>query len=212
MNCLVLLVLCIGTAVSAPAVNYKEVAKEIFANFPIGPVHVGDLTIHGGKFIILEGQEYELKIKDAVIRRLGSVRLHPVGVTNGRPLKTPGQHSMEIRLILGTLTMDSTLMYKKKGSSEPAKELNLVSKTVTDQRFITGINAVINFDVNDRKVLGYDKVWTTITAYDTTSDCKEATPGFCNALHNHLGKHLSFAQIAQKLGMQVKKQLTGRQY
>ena len=194
-----------------PAVNYQRVAKEIFANFPIGPVHVPDLTLESNKFLFGD-QEYEVNVKDAVIRRFESARLHPVGVSNGQALPIPGQHSMEIRLILGTLTLDSKLMYKKKGSNEAPKELNLVSTTVPDHRFVIGINIVINFDVNERKVLGYNKLSTTITAYDTTSNCNEQTPGFCQALHKHLDSQLSYGKIAHELGMQVKKQLTPRQY
>ena len=213
MNCLIVFLVCVGTAVSAPAVNYKEIAKEIFTNFPIGPIHVGDINFpeKSSKFIF-QDQEYELNIKDAVIRKLTSLRLHPAGVSDGRPLKTPGQHSMRIRLILGTLTMDSKLMYKKKGSSEPAKELKLVSETITDQRFITGINTVISFDVNKRKVLSIDKISKTTISYHPRSNCSEATPGFCDALHKYLRSLVIYTRIGYELGEEVKKQLTGRQY
>ena len=213
MNCnfFIVLLVSIGAAVSALAVDYFKVAKEIFGNFPIGPVSVGDLKFSSSKFLF-QDQEYELSVKDAVIRRFDSARLHPLGVSNGHALPTPGQHSMQVRLILGTSTIDSKLTYKKKGSSEAPKELNMVSTTRPDQRSITGINTVINFDVNERKVLGYDKLSTRITAYDTTSNCNEETPGFCQALHNYLDSRLSYGKIAHELGMQVKKQLTARRY
>ena len=214
-NCLILLLVSVGAVVSAPvsapAVNYEQVAKEIFGNFPIGPVDVGNVGLNFGMFRF-QGQEYELKIKDAVLRRVQSARLHPLGVTNGHALKTPGQHSMAIRLILGTLTMDSTLMYKKKGSSEAPKEMKLMSVTVPDHRFMTGINTVISFDVNERKVLGTGKVWTLVTPYDTRSSCQDEASDFCQAVREYVDSWFSYGIVAQQLGIQVEKLLTARKY
>ena len=211
-NCFIFLLVSIGAVVSAPVIDYEKVAKEIITNFPIGPGVVPDAW-YAVLYFVFQGQEYELSIKDPVIRRFQSARLQPVGVINGHPLPTPGQHSMEIRLILGTVTMDSKLMYKKKGSSESPKQLNLVSTIPPDQESRTKSRTVINFDVNERKVLSCDKVETvTMTAYDMTSNCNEQTLGFCKALHKYLKNHLSYSKVAYQLSKEVKKQLTGRQY
>ena len=216
MNCVcfIVLLVSIGAAVSAPArvfVEYLKIAREIFANFPIGPVHVGDFRSRELSKFVFQDQEYELSI-DAVIRRFEPVRVTPGSYGYGHPLPTPGQHSMQVRLILQTSAMDSKLTYKKKGSNESPKELNLVSTTVPDQRFITGLNTFINFDVNKRKVLGSDKTLITVRAYDTTSNCKDEAPGFCQALHKYLDSRLNYGKIAEGLRMEVKKLLSGRQY
>ena len=223
MNCnyLIIVLLSIGSAVSEPAVNYTKVAEEIFANFSVGPVYVGDFKLDDVRFTV-EGQEYELNIKDAVIRKFEPIQVRydalirkyrPVRVVpNGHPLETPGQHSMEIHLTIEPLIMDSKLLYKKMGSSEPFKELNLVSTGVDD--FKLNIILVINFDVNKRKVLSIDEVGLGFLPQDETDfNCDDLTPKFCDALSMYFWyPGINAAEIPQNLKLQIKKQLTGRQY
>ena len=108
--------------------------------------------------------------------------------------------------------MDSKVVYKKKRSNESPKELNLVSTKVYNPRFLTAITTVIYFDENKRKVLDHGRVWTTLTAFDTKSNCNEQTPGFCHAFHKYLSNALRFLMIGNEMGMEMSKQLTGRKY
>ena len=209
-NCFIVLLVSIGATVSAPAVNYREVAKEVFANFSIGPVDVG----HAWQFVhnfTFQDQEYELSIRNSVLRRFHSNQYYFM-VRNGHALPTPGQHSMEIIFVLATQVIESEIMYKKKGSNELPKNLHMLSLTESDNRLSRAINMVINFDMNERKVLGYDRVYTPTAVYDTTSNCKDEASGFCDALHKYLNSSLNYETIAQELGREVQKQLTAIQY
>ena len=209
-NCFIVLLVSIGATVCTTAVNYKEVAKEVFGNFSIGPVPVG----HAWHFVpnfTFQDQEYELNITNSVIRRFDSTRYYFMA-RNGHPLPTPGQHSMQIIFVLATQVIDSEMMYKKKKSNESPKELSMLSLTESKNPLSRAIDMVINFDMNERKVLGYDRVYTPTTVFETTTNCRDEAPGFCHALHKYLNSSLNYATIAQEMEREVEKQLTARRY
>ena len=209
-KCFILLLVSIGAVAFASAVNYEKVAKEIFSDLLIGPIHIAYL----GNFVyhfLFQDQEYELRIEDAVIRRFDPSRFR-LRISEEYSLETEGQHSMKVILVLETLTMDSKVVYKKKGSNESPKELNLVSKSVLHPRFVTAITTDIYFDVYKRKVLDHDRVWLSFLGFDTTSNCNEQAPGFCHALHEFLSTQLYALNIKNGLQMEMTNQLTGRRY
>ena len=208
-NCFILLLVSLGATVSAAAVDYEGLAKEIFANFEIGPVHVGDLNFD---FTFgFRDQEYELKIKDAVIRRFEPASLG-LSYVNGVPTRTLGKHTISVQLSPGTLTMDCKLMYNKKGSSESSKELDLVLRTEESGQEVTSIIPVFQVDVNERKVLNVDGVRASTIGHVTTSNCSEQAPGFCLALHDFVNRWFNRRPVNSKLAMQVQERLTDKHY
>ena len=76
-----------------------------------------------------------------------------IEVKTGHPLEAPDEHSMNVDMILGK--MSST---RRRNRNEVTKEVNLVMKTKEDYAVMTGINTVINLDMNNRVVLGFDNV------------------------------------------------------
>ena len=229
MKCLVFAFVGFLAASASAEVDYNEVAKAIFKDFVIGPVDVGTLNKDHFDY---KGKTVNYNITNAVIRKINSARLHGLGphafgsVTDGHPLKKLPQldeygyimpvqsvknlHSMEVLINLGRLTMDSKLSYRKTG--ETVKQVNLVSSTIEEHRWIRGVQTTVIFDAVKRVVLGYEHVFTTITAYDSTSNCQDNEAGFCDALHDRLRQYLYIFDITAKLGAEVKRMLIGRKF
>ena len=229
MKCLVFAFVGFLAASASAQVDYNEVAKAIFKDFVIGPVHVGTLR---KDHLDYNGKTVNYNITDAVIRQINSVRLHGIGphafgsVTEGHPLKKlpdvrhfgdilPVQsvenlHSMEVVLSFGKVTVDSKLSYQKTGES--VKEVTLESSTIEEHRSIRGVEINVIFDAVKRVVVGYKHVFTTITGYDSNSNCKDDEAGFCDALHQRLKQNFNVFEIPTKLGAEIKKMLIGRKF
>ena len=233
MKCLVFAFLGFLAASASAQVDYDEVANSILKDFVIEPINVGTLTKDHFDY---KGKAVNYNITDAVIREINSFRLlepgsHSFGsVNNGHLLKklpnlrkfgyilpvesVTNLHSMEVLIDLGELTMDSSLSYQKTGES--VKEVNLVSSTIDERRWLRGgVETTLIFDAVKRVVVGYENVFTTITGYDSASYCRDDEAGFCNALHQRLRQHLDVWKIwdiSLKLGAEVKRMLIGRKF
>ena len=224
MKCLLFAFVGFLAASASAQVDYNEVAKAIFKDFVIGPVDVGDVTEYHFDY---NGKTVNYNITNAVIEKINSVQLDVFEpVTDGYRLKKlprvdedghlePVQsldnlHTMKVALTLGELTINSKLFYQKTGES--VKEVDLKSTTNEEYRWSRVVETTLIFDAVKRVVLGYEHVFTLITAYDSISNCKDTETGFCDALHDFLQDHISWWTIAQKLGAEVKRMLIGRRF
>lgn len=209
-NCFILVLVSLGATVSA--VDYEELAKKIFANFEIGSVHVGDLDFDST--FGFQHQEYELKIKDAVIRRFEPDRLG-LSYVSGVPTRILEKRLISVNLLPGTLTMDCKLVYNKKGSSESPKELDLVLRTEESGEEVVAIITQFKVNLNERKVENVNSIRALTMGYVATSNCNEQAPGFCDDLHDFVSTSFNFVnhrQVNSKLAMQVEQRLTAKHY